>query len=214
LLKKPRRYNAPNVQYQRKLTAETIRRARRIDKRSRKPGTGTPWLFTGSILQKVQENLGFNLEKIIQRMKITGRTKPRVLDLGCLEGNAIAQIANSFSDVEAHGLGLSYDPFWKKQRNVSWHIGHAQKMPFENNYFDFVYSHFGITHAENLESALKELHRILRNGGEAIFNIEPAGFGEIKEINQIIAQTGFEVIKQETKFITGASNCVFYLRKK
>jgi hypothetical protein len=67
LLKKPRR-NAPNVQYQRKLTAETIRRARRIDKRSRKPGTGTPWLFTGTSLQNVQKNLGFNLKEIIQRI--------------------------------------------------------------------------------------------------------------------------------------------------
>lgn len=43
-----------------------------------------------------------------------------------------------------------------------------QKLPFQNDIFDFVISDQVIEHLENPQQALKESYRVLRNGGTAI----------------------------------------------
>jgi ubiquinone/menaquinone biosynthesis C-methylase UbiE len=154
------------------------------------------WQTRESHLYTVQENLRFCLKEIIQRKHALNEGKFRVLDLGCLSGEAIVDIANIFPSVEAHGLSLRSNSKWKNHKTVFWHVGHAQKMPLKNNYFDFVYSHFGITHA-NLEQSLKELHRILRNNGEAAFNLEPSKTSSPYEVDRIAKAIGFEITKHE-----------------
>ncbi|MDD5163116.1 MAG: class I SAM-dependent methyltransferase [Candidatus ainarchaeum sp.] len=219
MLRKLNRHDSQDAQRQRNLLARRLKWAAGTDRLARNPETRKfSWGYKESFLYEVQENLMFDLKEVMQRMQIgknSGRAF-RVLDLSCLEGNAIAEIARDFPNVEAHGLSLRREPAWKNHKNVFWHVGHAQKMPLKGNYFDFVFSHFGITHAPSLESALKELHRILRNGGETAFVLEPTRENNVPHaIEQIARQTGFEVTKHEYKRTSRsrASKHVIHLRK-
>ena len=110
-----------------------------------------------------------------------------------MDGKAITEIANAFPNVEAHGLSLRRSSHWTKKEPVSWHVGHAEKMPLKSGYFDFVYSHFGITHAHSLSSAFKELSRIIRPGGEAVFNLEIRAHGFDPSLKKTIEKSGFEI---------------------
>ena len=44
--------------------------------------------------------------------------------------------------------------------------GDSEKMPFEDNSFDAVTVGFGVRNFENLNAGLKEMHRVVRNGGK------------------------------------------------
>ena len=46
-------------------------------------------------------------------------------------------------------------------------VGDAEKMPYKDNQFDFVYSFGVIHHCPNFEKALDEIYRIMKPGGQA-----------------------------------------------
>ena len=52
-----------------------------------------------------------------------------------------------------------------KYSNAQWLCESAEKLPFENNYFDYYTISFGIRNIENINAALSEAHRVLKPGG-------------------------------------------------
>ena len=52
-----------------------------------------------------------------------------------------------------------------ENKNVKWFCNNAEKLPFENNYFDYYTISFGIRNIENINIALEEAHRVLKPGG-------------------------------------------------
>ncbi len=52
-----------------------------------------------------------------------------------------------------------------KYSNVQWLCKSAEKLPFENNYFDYYTISFGIRNIENINIALSEAYRVLKPGG-------------------------------------------------
>lgn len=117
--------------------------------------------------KKIEAILKNYLKKEIRNLKI--------LDIG--SGSGI--ISNYFSrnndvfcvDVEDQRLDKSRSTFKK----VS-----SEKLPFDDNFFDVVISNLVIEHIKNQELHLKEIRRILKNGGvcylaapNRLFPIEP-----------------------------------------
>ena len=49
----------------------------------------------------------------------------------------------------------------KENDNVKWFCNSAEKLPFENNYFDYYTISFGIRNIKNINNALKEAFRVL-----------------------------------------------------
>ena len=49
--------------------------------------------------------------------------------------------------------------------------GDMHKLPFEDNYFDFVYSSLAIHYSEKPESVYKEIYRVLKKDGQLLFSI-------------------------------------------
>ena len=50
-------------------------------------------------------------------------------------------------------------------KNINWVISSAEKLPFENNKFDFYTISFGLRNTKNLNKALSEAYRVLKPGG-------------------------------------------------
>ena len=50
-------------------------------------------------------------------------------------------------------------------KNVQWLQASAEKLPFEDNVFDFYTISFGIRNVTNINSSLKEAYRVLKPGG-------------------------------------------------
>jgi ubiquinone/menaquinone biosynthesis C-methylase UbiE len=54
---------------------------------------------------------------------------------------------------------------------------HQQKnLPYESNYFDFVYSFGVIHHTPNINTAVDEIYRVLKPGGRAVIMIYARGW--------------------------------------
>jgi demethylmenaquinone methyltransferase / 2-methoxy-6-polyprenyl-1,4-benzoquinol methylase len=51
---------------------------------------------------------------------------------------------------------------------LQWFCNNAEKLPFENNYFDYYTISFGIRNIDNINKALKEAHRVLKPGGRLL----------------------------------------------
>ncbi len=54
---------------------------------------------------------------------------------------------------------------FKKQKNISWKIGSAEKIPAPNNCFDYYCISFGLRNTKNINKSLEEAYRVLRPGG-------------------------------------------------
>ena len=53
----------------------------------------------------------------------------------------------------------------KKFKNIKWVIGSAEKLPLEDNFFDFYTISFGLRNTKNLDKSLTEAYRVLKPGG-------------------------------------------------
>ena len=53
----------------------------------------------------------------------------------------------------------------KKNYNIKWFCGSAQKLQFKSNYFDYYTISFGIRNVNNINITLKEAYRVLKPGG-------------------------------------------------
>ena len=52
-----------------------------------------------------------------------------------------------------------------KYKNIKWLVAEAEKLPLENNLFDFYTISFGLRNTKNLNKALSEAYRVLKPGG-------------------------------------------------
>jgi len=89
----------------------------------------------------------------------------RVLDVGCeLEGNCVSSLKSVFEAKEAIGINRDVE-------NCVLHSGaqllkgDIRKTAFEDCSFDLIISFSAFEHIQNLDLALKEMHRILKPDG-------------------------------------------------
>jgi SAM-dependent methyltransferase len=97
------------------------------------------------------------------------RSGERVLDVACGTG-AVAQVAlERVRDTGAvAGLDLSAEMLAVARRklpDVDLHEGRAEKLPFGDGVFDVALCQFGLMFFENRAQAVREMLRVLREGG-------------------------------------------------
>ncbi|WP_338561364.1 methyltransferase domain-containing protein [Erwinia sp. E_sp_B04_7] len=98
-----------------------------------------------------------------------------VLDLGCGGGHASYIAAEHVSRVVAYDLSakmLAVVAEAAEQRgyqHLSTQQGYAEYLPFENESFDIVISRYSAHHWHDVGRALREVKRVLKPGGKAIF---------------------------------------------
>lgn len=99
----------------------------------------------------------------------------KVLDIGCGYGETCLEIGKIVG-AEGEVLGLDCTQAFidvanrerdeAGQKNVRFEVGDAQTYPLPENYYDVVYSRFGIMFFQNIVFALKNVHKALKPGGK------------------------------------------------
>jgi ubiquinone/menaquinone biosynthesis C-methylase UbiE len=118
----------------------------------------------------VRTEPGALLSKIVQYGEIKPQSK--VLDVGCGTGTFPINLSSSVG-CTLHGLEPSADMLKEALvkdsfRNIMWVRGDGQRLPFPNEIFDCVYMTFVLHHVERKDSALQEIHRVLKTGGGCV----------------------------------------------
>ncbi len=109
-----------------------------------------------------------------------------VLDLCCGSGEHLIHFACKIKE----GKGLDYSvPFVARAKkttaelgiqNIEFVQGNARKMPFENSYFDLVYSFSSLYYIPNVEEVVNEIARVLRPLGKCVLDL-----GNLYSLNTI-----------------------------
>ena len=90
----------------------------------------------------------------------------KILDIGCGKGFLLFDFTKVVPGIEIYGLDISEYAIKNSKEEVSGRItlGNATDLPFEDNYFDFVYSlnTFHNLECYDLHEALKEMQRVGR----------------------------------------------------
>jgi len=100
----------------------------------------------------------------------------KILELGCGRGDFLLECHKEGLDVVGIDINPEYIKISEekiKKNSFRPHIIFAkgEKLPFENNYFDFVNCVEVLEHTENPEQVLKECFRVLKNNGQAYITI-------------------------------------------
>jgi len=97
------------------------------------------------------------------------RPGQRVLDVACGTGAATVAVAMRVAPGGV-SVGLDANPEMlavarRKRADIEWRDGRAESLPFADASFDAVVSQFGLMFFGDRAAALREMWRVLRNGG-------------------------------------------------
>lgn len=101
---------------------------------------------------------------------LTGRV---VLDLGCGTGYFSQVLQQRGAHVVCCDLSQQMLDTARKrcgERNMSYHLGDAEKLPFKFEQFDMVFSSLALQWCEDLTDPLREIRRVLKHNGQAYFS--------------------------------------------
>lgn len=99
----------------------------------------------------------------------------RLLDIGCGTGTFVAKCLDMGSHMELAGLDMAYNMIQKAREklarasdnglSITFSVGDAENLPFDNDYFDMVTCAHSFHHYPNQFQAIREMRRVIRPGG-------------------------------------------------
>lgn len=97
----------------------------------------------------------------------------RILDLGTGRGDFIESLKKKYPQrqYDIYGIDISENMISKaksKGIDAKFSVGESENIKFENNYFDLVVCINSFHHYEKPEISIKEIHRVLQDGGVLI----------------------------------------------
>lgn len=124
-----------------------------------------------------------------------------LLEVGCGRGGGSSYIMRYFNPNSIAGMDFSGKliKFCKKfysVKGLSFYVGDAESLPFEDNKFDAVVNVESSHCYGNMNQFLREVFRVIRPDGHFLF----ADFRKKDEINTLrkqLVHSGFELIKEE-----------------
>lgn len=113
------------------------------------------------------------LEYLAKRVDFNGFTGKRLLDVGCGLGNDLSRFILGGADgvgidISETAIKLSEQNLQHRKLSAELYQMDGENMRFEDNSFDIVYCHTVLHFTPNPEILIKEIHRILKPGGQAI----------------------------------------------
>jgi demethylmenaquinone methyltransferase/2-methoxy-6-polyprenyl-1,4-benzoquinol methylase len=130
------------------------------------------WAKTYDVMPCNYCNFYFTNKKVIS--VLNPKTGSSFLDVGCGTGILLEQLAKLNKDLELSGLDLSEEMLsvarqkLEKYFNVNLRLGSVAKLPFKDNYFDYVTCVHSFHHHPDSLKSLKEMKRVLKPGGKLL----------------------------------------------
>jgi len=98
----------------------------------------------------------------------------------------------------------------KKYANIKWYKASAERLPFNDNIFDFYSISYGLRNVSDINLSLKEAYRVLKPGGRFMC----LEFSKVdNEIVNIFYQKYSKIIPFIGKYVVGSSEPYDYLVK-
>ncbi|AHG21375.1 SAM-dependent methyltransferase [Chania multitudinisentens RB-25] len=116
---------------------------------------------------------GNDLQRLARLLE--GKDAARLLDLGCGAGHASFIAAAKVAQVVAYDLSAQMLAVVSKAAgekgigNIQVQQGVAESLPFDDASFDIVISRYSVHHWHDVGQALREVKRVLKPAGRAIF---------------------------------------------
>jgi len=101
--------------------------------------------------------------------KIKGHARGNILDIGCGAGDHLKKLWGLGS---LYGIDVTDSVLKKAQKqneNINFIHAPAENLPFNDNFFDLVFSIEVVEHVQNPKKMFKEIQRVLKPGGYFIF---------------------------------------------
>lgn len=162
-------------------------------------------------------------QAIIQHLieGLPSRSSLRILDIGCGTGNH-TDLLQKLTQVQVYGLEPSEGMLEKaRQKNphITFKCGSADQIPFEGNYFDFVYMTDVVHHLPDIPAMFAEIWRVMKSGGKGCIvtqshqqiearpiaryfpgtvSVDKDRYPDIPALNEFASDNGFTQLTQET----------------
>ena len=98
-----------------------------------------------------------------------------------------------------------------QSKNVSFHVGDALDLKYENDSFDVVWTQSAFMNIEHKSQLLREIHRVLRSNGIFVFEAQMKGskdetrfpvlWADIPELSFLISSEDFRQLVDDMGFI-------------
>ncbi len=94
---------------------------------------------------------------------------------------------------------------FKDNKNISWKVDSAEKLTFQDNYFDYYTISFGLRNTKDIDKSLKEAYRVLKPGGRFLClefsKIENSNLNFFyKQYSKLIPQIGKIIVGEEEPY--------------
>lgn len=126
--------------------------------------------------------------RVFERLSLMRIQPKQILDVGCGTGHCSRLLRDHFSKAKVFGIDIAPGmiEFAKQQqslfRKINYQVADADKLPFEDNSFELVFSNLTIQWLPDLAHTFKELNRVLKPGGLLIFStLGPDTLIELKQ---------------------------------
>lgn len=168
--------------------------------------------------RRQQENYtGYRLNKrtdiIIDSLKgLLNNSVGAILDVGTADGKMLHRVATHFNikcavgiDTTQRGIEIA-----NRLKNIKVLLGNFINLPFKDGIFDILLACAVLEHIEDINKALKESHRVLKNGGLFCLTV-PNPFYDwfnsklvktyhlrryrLRELMRIVEGYGFKIVK-------------------
>lgn len=116
-------------------------------------------------------------QKALQRLDVISIQPKRILDCGCGTGIGSQGLLKKYKKAEVVSFDLSQKMIEKAKKKKSWRqnnyfvCGSAEKLPFANDSFDFVYANLMLHWCEDIQQVFSEWQRVLSPNGLLMFSV-------------------------------------------
>jgi SAM-dependent methyltransferase len=126
----------------------------------------------------------------------------KVLEIGCGIGTDGAQFARAGADytgidLTAAAVDLARTRFAVSGLKGEFRVSDAENLDFPPDTFDLVYSHGVLHHTPDIESAVSEIHRVLKPGGRAMVMLYHRGSYNYRIGIRVLRRAGAGLLKSE-----------------
>jgi len=116
------------------------------------------------------------LHYLLRLVDFDGYPGRSVLEVGCGAGIDLARFAKGGAEVTGvdltpSAIELARANFEQQRLKGRFEVADAEHLPFPDNSFDLVYAHGVVQYTANPEQLVRECHRVVKPGGEAVFQV-------------------------------------------